>query len=83
MIPPQSVNLEEIVLGSYIKTPKLMENFNQPYLHEMFYREEHKTIHKSMMDIQKKLSCANLITDLKKKTILDEVGGLILLKRIF
>ncbi len=75
MIPPQSVNLEQIVLGSYIKNPSLMENFNQSYLHDMFYREEHKTIHKSMMDIQKKLSCANLITDLRKKTILEEVGG--------
>ena len=74
-IPPQNVRLEEIVLGSYIKNPKLMENFNQPYLHEMFYRDEHKTIHKSMMDVQGKLSSANLITDLIKKTILDEVGG--------
>jgi len=74
-MPPQNVQLEEIVLGSYIKNPSLMENFNQPYLHEMFYRDEHKTIHKSMMDVQTKLSSANLITDLIKKTILDEVGG--------
>ena len=49
-IPPQSIELEECVLGTFITNYKLIAKY--PYLKpETFYKEQHQIIYKAMLDL--------------------------------
>jgi replicative DNA helicase len=76
-IPPQNVALEEIVLGSYIKFPNLMKEseFSQPYLNLMWYKENHLKIHSTLMNTSKKITSQVLISELRRMSELDVIGG--------
>ncbi len=76
-IPPQNVRLEEIVLGSYMKFPKLIKQgkISQPYLNLMWYKEAHLKIHSVIMNSFRKVTPQVVISDLRRIGELDDVGG--------
>lgn len=76
-MPPQAIDLEEVVIGSIIN------NFNYiaKYLYlkpEVFYKEHHQVIYRAMMDLYKQDKKPDLmiLTDyLRSKGLLEKVGG--------
>ncbi|MFW5977458.1 MAG: DnaB-like helicase C-terminal domain-containing protein [Candidatus Nanoarchaeia archaeon] len=74
-IPPQEIELEEIVLASCLKHPELMQNFSQPYFNLMFYQDKNKKIHSALIDIKSKPNKTKVVKKLYDKENLDTVGG--------
>lgn len=84
-IPPHDSDLEQIILGSFIKNPELIGqvDFSQPYLNNMFYRDVHRKLHTIMMKLGLKISVDHIISQIKAdKWYLDEFGGLEGTKRL-
>jgi replicative DNA helicase len=81
-IPPQNVSMEEELLSSYFKNPSFMNNFNQPYLNLMFYKEAHRIIHSGMIAQQTRLTQATVSSYLRKIEQLDVAGGPFQIKQI-
>ncbi len=82
MIPPQSIDMEEQLISSYFKNPSFMQNFNQPYLNLMFYKEAHRIIHSGMINTQNRLTQTNVSAYLRKIEQLEVVGGSYNIKQI-
>jgi|GEM_PF-2718834 len=75
-IPPQATELEQIVLGSALKSGRLVEDFSQPYLHLMLYKDAHQQIHQAMMKVRGKITIEKVV-DKFRATRFDvgQVGG--------
>lgn len=75
--PPQAIDVEEVVLGALILEERaVLENKINP---EWFYKESNKTIAKEILSINKsgkKIDLVTVISTLKDKGIIDELGGI-------
>lgn len=77
--PPQSIDIEEVVLGTMISNSHLISKF--PYLKaEVFYKDAHVQIYKALTDLYKtgKHPDSIILCDyLKNLGHIDDVGGII------
>ncbi|HLB05465.1 MAG TPA: replicative DNA helicase [Thermodesulfobacteriota bacterium] len=77
-LPPQNLEAEQSILGGILIDNEAINIVLEILTPEDFYRESHKKIFDCMIDLSEKGHPADLITLtdlLKKKDILDEVGG--------
>lgn len=77
-IPPQAVELEEAVLGALMLERDAATTVLDILKPESFYKDAHQKIYQSIIDLSmadKPIDLLTLADELKKKKILDEVGG--------
>jgi replicative DNA helicase len=77
-IPPQSIPLEEAVLGAILTTKDSLTVVLDILRPETFYLEAHQFIYKSMVRLFEKSQPIDLLTvteDLKKQGVFDKIGG--------
>ncbi len=77
-IPPQNLEAEQSVLGSVLLEPEALSRVLEVMTGDDFYREAHRKIFSSMLDLYRKGTPVDLITlteILQNKGQLDEIGG--------
>lgn len=77
-IPPQSIDLEEIVLGAMMLEKSSLNAIIDILTPEMFYKEAHQIIYSAILDLFKNSEPIDLLTvtnKLKTMDKLDVVGG--------
>jgi len=77
-IPPQNIEAEQSVLGSILLENEAISSVLEILIAEEFYRESHRRIFLSMIELFEKNEPIDLITltnVLKSKNQLDDVGG--------
>ena len=77
-IPPQNIEAEQSVLGSILLENEAISSVLETLIAEEFYRESHRRIFLSMIELFEKNEPIDLITltnVLKSKNQLDNVGG--------
>lgn len=77
-IPPQSIDLEEIVLGAMMLEKSSLNAIIDILTPEMFYKEAHQIIYSAILDLFKNSEPIDLLTvtnKLKSMDKLDIVGG--------
>lgn len=77
-IPPQAVDLEEIVLGAMLIEKDVIIKLIGILKPEVFYKEAHQTIYNAVYDLFKRndpVDIATVVQELKSKEKLEEVGG--------
>ncbi len=78
-IPPQSIEAEQAVLGSMFIDENCIGEVIEVIDESCFYKEEHKTIFKVILELFNKKRSIDLLTiteELKKKGVLEEIGGI-------
>lgn len=78
-LPPQSLELEEQVLGSLIVESQYLNEVIDILTENTFYKSEHKTIFKSILDLKSNSQNIDLLTiteNLKKRGALQNCGGI-------
>jgi len=78
-VPPQAIEAEESVLGICMLFPDSVNEIR--LIPDMFYKEAHRKIFASILDLSKKGPCdlISVTDDLRKKNQLDTVGGPVVL----
>jgi len=77
-LPPQNLEAEQSILGGVLIDNEAINTVLEILTAQDFYRESHKKIFDCMIDLSEKTQPCDLITLtdlLKKKGIIDEVGG--------
>lgn len=77
-IPPQALELEEVVLGATILEPRAYYLINTILSPESFYKEEHIKIFTAIEDLASNRSKIDMLTvqeQLKKNGHLEDIGG--------
>lgn len=77
MMPPQAVDLEEIILGSILIENDLWDKINQ-IIPEIFYKEANQIIFKSIQSLYSRKEAIDIMTvteQLKKSGDLETIGG--------
>src|SRR5689334_6549395 len=77
-IPPQSVEMEQSVLGSMLISGDAIEAATDILKTEDFYREAHRTIYESILALVKRHEPVDLATvreELQRQEVLDVIGG--------
>ena len=74
-LPPNNLTSEMALLGLYMKAPRMMEHFNQPYVNLMFYANANRIIHSAMMDLKGEFDLRILEDALKKRGEWEAIGG--------
>ena len=77
-LPPQNVEAEESVLGGILIENGALHKVMETLTPEDFYREAHRRIYDTLIDLSERDEPADLITltnELRKKDLLDAVGG--------
>jgi len=77
-IPPQNLEAEQSVLGSILLEPEALSRVLEVMTGDDFYREAHRKIFSSMLDLYKKGTPVDLITlmeILQNKGQLEDIGG--------
>jgi replicative DNA helicase len=77
-VPPQNIEAEQSVLGSVLLEPEALSRVLEVMTGEDFYRETHRKIFNSMLDLYQKGTPVDLITlteSLQKKGQLEDIGG--------
>ena len=77
-IPPQSVELEEAVLGAIMVEKDAIVQVGEFLRPEAFYRDAHRTIYTAILELSKRQEPIDLYTvteELRRMGRLDEVGG--------
>lgn len=84
-IPPQSLEAEQAVLASILMDEHAL-NLCQEYIKpDDFYKEAHKLIYQSMLDLSGKSDPVDLVTlgtHLEKKSQIDQIGGAVYLAHL-
>ena len=78
-IPPQNIEAEQSVLGCMLLDKEVVPIIAEILKPEDFYREDHKVIFESIMDLFERAEPVDLITvsdQLKSRGVLQNVGGL-------
>ena len=78
-IPPHSVEAEQSVLGSILLDKEAMISVSETLVPEDFYKEAHKVIYESMLNLYNSQSEIDLITltdELRDQGYLDDIGGI-------
>lgn len=84
-IPPQSVEAEQSVIGAMLLDKEIIPTIVEILKSEDFYREDHREIYESIMELFDKGEAIDFITvadKLKLRGSLDSVGGLDYLTRL-
>ncbi len=84
-IPPQALDLEEAVLGAIMVEKDAVISILDVLKPESFYKESHQTIFRTIIDLSTRLEPIDLLTiseELRKKNLIDEVGGPIYLAQL-
>ena len=74
-VPPQALDAERAVLGTCLA---YLDSISEVRLRpEMFYKEAHQKIFESILELANKGQCdmVLLTDDLRKKNLLDSIGG--------
>jgi len=77
-LPPQNVEAEQSVLGGILIENGAIHKVMETLTPEDFYREAHRRIYDTLIDLSERDEPADLITltnELRKKDLLDAVGG--------
>ncbi|MDR1860331.1 MAG: replicative DNA helicase [Bacteroidales bacterium] len=77
-LPPQALDVEEIVLGTLMLESNAYENISSIIKTESFYKDEHKKIFEAVKSLAIRERPVDLLTvtqELKNRNLLDEVGG--------
>jgi replicative DNA helicase len=77
-IPPQSIDLEEAILGAIILEPQSLDAIIRYYTPDVFYLEAHKNIFKAILSLKEENSKFDLllvIRRLKEMDLLESCGG--------
>jgi replicative DNA helicase len=77
-VPPQSIEAEEAVLGGILLDNQALERAGDILAEEDFYRESHRRIWRSLVELDQRREPADVITVtecLKRRGDLDAVGG--------
>jgi replicative DNA helicase len=77
-VPPQNIEAEQSVLGSVLLEPEALSRVLEVMTGEDFYRETHRKIFNSMLDLYQKGTPVDLITlmeILQNKGQLEDIGG--------
>jgi len=77
-IPPQNIEAEIAVLGSMLLSEDAIAQAIEILYENYFYKDEHQKIFQTIIELYDKNSPVDLLTlseELKKRAILDEVGG--------
>lgn len=77
-VPPQSVELEEAVLGAIMVEKDAIVLVSEILRPEAFYRDAHRTIYSAILELSKRQEPIDLYTvteELRRMGQLDEVGG--------
>ena len=77
-LPPQSVELEETVLGAMMLEKDAFDNVIEILVPESFYKDVHQKIFKAILDLSTKEEPIDILTvteELRRKGELEEVGG--------
>ncbi|MEK7307718.1 MAG: DnaB-like helicase N-terminal domain-containing protein [Nitrospirota bacterium] len=77
-LPPQNIEAEQSVLASVLLENETLSSVVEILIPDDFYKNSHKKIFQSMLDLYSKGEPIDLITlteQLSKKEILEEVGG--------
>jgi len=84
-LPPQSIEGEKCVLGAMLLEKDAIITASEMLREEDFYREDHKKIFQTMIDLFDKNEPVDLVTvaeELRKKSILEDVGGAVYLAEL-
>lgn len=79
-VPPQAIDIEEIVIGTILTYPESINDIIGIIEPEVFYKQAHQSIYTSCVNIFKKIGKVDLWTvtdDLRNNNNLDSVGGII------
>ena len=77
-LPPQALDLEEVVLGAIMLEKDAIVEVMDILTPESFYKEEHQKIFKVILDLSTNDKAIDILTvteELKKNKLLEEVGG--------
>lgn len=77
-LPPQAVELEEAVLGAVMLEKEAILSIMDILKPESFYKEAHQKIYKTIVELSmadKPIDILTVTEELRKKELLDEVGG--------
>ncbi len=77
-IPPQAVDIEEVVLGALLIDKRAIEAISDLLRPEIFYKEAHEIICESILSMYDKGEPIDILTvsqDLRKKDKLEYIGG--------
>jgi replicative DNA helicase len=77
-LPPQAIELEEVVLGALMIEPKSILKIIRYFHHQVFYLKAHQQIYKAILFLFKKDNPVDLLTvtrQLKEWKVLEECGG--------
>jgi replicative DNA helicase len=77
-LPPQAVDFERAILGAIIIEKYALSEVTNILSPAMFYRDEHKIIYQTILDIESKSKPLDLLTlteQLRKDNTLEEIGG--------
>jgi replicative DNA helicase len=78
-IPPHNIDAEQSVLGAMLLDREAVISVTEKLKDEHFYKENHKEIFRSMLDLYGRNEPVDLVTvseELKKAGILEEAGGI-------
>lgn len=76
-IPPQAIELEEIVIGAYLIEPELKDKIHEASP-EIFYKEANQKIYNLIKDLyndRKPIDILTVTQRAKEKGVLEEIGG--------
>ena len=77
-VPPQAIDLEEVVLGAMMLEQNALTNIIDILKPEVFYKEAHQKIFSALFDLFSESEPVDILTvtqELKKRGELDVVGG--------
>jgi replicative DNA helicase len=77
-MPPQAIELEEIVLGAIMLEKDAIHSVLDILQVESFYKETHQKIYQTVRELSindKPIDILTVTEELRKKNLLDEVGG--------
>jgi replicative DNA helicase len=77
-IPPQAVDLEEVILGALLIEGSCFNEVSEYIQPETFYKDNHQHIYRAISELAEKNEPIDLLTvseKLKQNGLLDEIGG--------
>jgi replicative DNA helicase len=77
-MPPQAIAIEEAILGALMLERDSLANVVEILKDEMFYKDEHKTIYSTIIDLYNKSKPIDILTltnELRQNGELEHVGG--------
>lgn len=83
---PQDIEAEKYLLGDFFQKNELIDSYRGKIEPEHFYREAHRELYKAMLNLRARGQGVDLVTiadELRKKELLERVGGIPFLTEIF